>query len=430
VFYSNAVLFNRVITNESRSKNSCFEIPLVLDIRTPESAIRQLQAAMQRYLESRSLEFVKDTFRLFVTSVQPGRQIDVSLWMTCVEGWGNVLKVLRTRTEVYFYLLKQLARLHISFQLPLQPIHFPSTSGASLQTAGSGNPAAGRLTPASPQERKVVSAAAATQQFQNATAHGQSLPAALAPHAWGDVCLQPEVSPFWSSPLVGEGSPGAECTRFGFLPSSAQLGGDEAVSSSGRRHFWERPGALASGVCASASCVGLQGDRGARCGETGRREASPLDRGARLWNSGSVAAGTRKKLVEKRKCTTPAVSVSFREDRETDVALGADCGEEDSPPVPKQRVRVSGVLRARRGDTENMRRRGRRQERELRLSLKASESSDRGSCRDRERQALLFQGEQQGSATWVCTASRNRETEEKKSPGLSERRFSQLSSRD
>nr|CEL76810.1 TPA: transporter, small conductance mechanosensitive ion channel (MscS) family protein [Toxoplasma gondii VEG] len=430
VFYSNAVLFNRVITNESRSKNSCFEIPLVLDIRTPESSIRQLQAAMQRYLESRSLEFVKDTFRLFVTSVQPGRQIDVSLWMTCVEGWGNVLKVLRTRTEVYFYLLKQLARLHISFQLPLQPIHFPSTSGASLQTAGSGNPAAGRLTPASPQERKVVSAAAATQQFQNATAHGQSLPAALAPHAWGDVCLQPEVSPFWSSPLVGEGSPGAECTRFGFLPSSAQLGGDEAVSSSGRRHFWERPGALASGVCASASCVGLQGDRGARCGETGRHEASPLDRGARLWNSGSVAAGTRKKLVEKRKCTTPAVSVSFREDRETDVAVGAYCGEEDSPPVPKQRVRVSGVLRARRGDTENMRRRGRRQERELRLSLKASESSDRGSCRDRERQALLFQGEQQGSATWVCTASRNRETEEKKSLGLSERRFSQLSSRD
>ncbi|KEP67227.1 UNVERIFIED_CONTAM: transporter, small conductance mechanosensitive ion channel (MscS) family protein [Hammondia hammondi] len=412
VFYSNAVLFNRVITNESRSKNSCFEIPLVLDIRTPESAIRQLQAAMQRYLESRSLEFVKDTFRLFVTSVQPGRQIDISLWMTCVEGWGNVLKVLRTRTEVYFYLLKQLARLHISFQLPLQPVHFPSTSGASLQTGGSGNPASGRLTPASPQERKVVSAAAATQQFQSAPAHGQSLPAALAPHAWGDVCLQPEVSPFCSSSFVAEGPPGAECTRFGFLPS-AQPRGDEAVSSSGRRHFWQRPGALASGVYASASCVGLQGDTGERCGETGRREADPLDRGARLWNSAWVAAGTSKKLRERRQCATPAVSVSFREDRETVVALRAKCTEEDLPTVPKQRVRVSGVLRGRRGETENMRRRGRRQERELRPSLKSSESWERGDCRERERQALLFQGEQQDSATWVCTTSRTRETEEK-----------------
>ncbi|PHJ25104.1 small conductance mechanosensitive ion channel family protein [Cystoisospora suis] len=197
VFYSNAVLFNRVITNESRSKNSCLEIPLQVDIRTPESSIRQLQASLQKYIDSRALEFVKDTFRMFVVNVQPGRHVDIAFWMTCVEGWGNFLKVLRTRTDVYFYLIKQLIRLNISFQLPVQPVHLfgpptgsssvayvPSSSGGAKERSAISSPApfSGAA------ERRVVSAAAATQQFQMAPSHSVEPPGSHPCLGWiGDV---------------------------------------------------------------------------------------------------------------------------------------------------------------------------------------------------------------------------------------------------
>lgn len=61
--------------------------------------------------------------------------LQISFWMTCVEGWGNFLKVLRTRTDVYFYLIKQLIRLNISFQLPVQPVHLFGTPGSSSSAA-------------------------------------------------------------------------------------------------------------------------------------------------------------------------------------------------------------------------------------------------------------------------------------------------------
>ncbi|CBZ54527.1 hypothetical protein NCLIV_049560 [Neospora caninum Liverpool] len=397
MFFSNAVLFNRVITNESRSKNSCFEIPLVLDIRTPESSIRQLQASMQRYMESRSLEFVKDTFRMFVTNVQPGRQIDIAFWMTCVEGWGNFLKVLRTRTDVYFYLLKQLARLHISFQLPLQPIHFPSSA-----SQGGGNPP-GRLAPSStPQERKVVSAGAATQQFQTSPTHGKSLPLCLASSAWGDGCLQPEVSPFSSSPFAVEAWPGVDCIRVSSPLDPAPCRGDAKAARRKGQRLWERAGELASGVYASAtasaaraaSCVGLRGDGGDSWGERARRErgreSGPLDREVRRWGSKWVAARASTRLRERR---------TFREDQKAETSLRSASSEEESrlledredlPAVSRQRVSVSGLQRGRRSrEKETVRRRRPMQGRESRAASPSSQSPARLGWGKRERQALL-----------------------------------------
>ncbi|CDJ60495.1 hypothetical protein, conserved [Eimeria maxima] len=75
LIYSNASLFSRVITNESRAKVSTFEL-----------------------------------------------EVSLTLWLTCVEGWGNWGKVLKVRSEVYLHLVKALNELGISFHLPQQPV--------------------------------------------------------------------------------------------------------------------------------------------------------------------------------------------------------------------------------------------------------------------------------------------------------------------
>lgn len=46
----------------------------------------------------------------------------LTLWLTCVEGWGNWGKVLKVRSEVYLHLVKALNELGISFHLPQQPV--------------------------------------------------------------------------------------------------------------------------------------------------------------------------------------------------------------------------------------------------------------------------------------------------------------------
>ena len=48
--------------------------------------------------------------------------VQLTLWLTCVEGWGNWGKVLKVRSEVYLHLVKALNELGISFHLPQQPV--------------------------------------------------------------------------------------------------------------------------------------------------------------------------------------------------------------------------------------------------------------------------------------------------------------------
>lgn len=78
IVYSNSVLFGRQLTNESRATNATFSMPMRLDIRTQLQSLRFLEAGMRRAIAARPMDFVKDSFSIYITDVQPGRWMDVS----------------------------------------------------------------------------------------------------------------------------------------------------------------------------------------------------------------------------------------------------------------------------------------------------------------------------------------------------------------
>ncbi|KAL8274718.1 hypothetical protein Esti_001433 [Eimeria stiedai] len=79
VVYSNTVLFGRQLMNESRSTNATFSMPMRLDIRTQLQSLRFLEAGMRKAIATRPMDFVKDSFSIYITDVQPGRYMDESL---------------------------------------------------------------------------------------------------------------------------------------------------------------------------------------------------------------------------------------------------------------------------------------------------------------------------------------------------------------
>lgn len=89
LIYSNATLFSRVITNESRAKVSSFEMSFAVSIFTPPLLLKTLEQEMKRYVESRAMDFVKDSFRIIVYEVNPGHcirvrkkpQISICVWL-------------------------------------------------------------------------------------------------------------------------------------------------------------------------------------------------------------------------------------------------------------------------------------------------------------------------------------------------------------
>ncbi|KAL8452739.1 hypothetical protein Emed_001303 [Eimeria media] len=127
VVYSNTVLFGRQLMNESRSTNATFSMPMRLDIRTQLQSLRFLEAGMRKAIATRPMDFVKDSFSIYITDVQPGRYMDITVWLSSVEGWGNWPKVFRLRTDMYLVLQRLCIRLGISYQEPLLPVHLSST---------------------------------------------------------------------------------------------------------------------------------------------------------------------------------------------------------------------------------------------------------------------------------------------------------------
>ncbi|KAL8432965.1 hypothetical protein Efla_001173 [Eimeria flavescens] len=174
IVYSNTVLFGRQLTNESRSTNATFSLPMRLDIRTQLQSLRLVEAGMRKAIALRPMDFVKDAFSIYITDVQPGRYMDrvfinlkccverralypnsshhlfkaplnraspesasyafsfctgacnnclIEMWLTSVEGWGNFAKVFRLRTDMYLVLQRLCMRLGISYQEPLLPVH-------------------------------------------------------------------------------------------------------------------------------------------------------------------------------------------------------------------------------------------------------------------------------------------------------------------
>ncbi|KAL8433268.1 hypothetical protein ACSSS7_004053 [Eimeria intestinalis] len=79
VVYSNTVLFGKQLMNESRSTNATFSMPMRLDIRTQLQSLRFLEAGMRKAIAARPMDFVKDSFSIYITDVQPGRYMDACL---------------------------------------------------------------------------------------------------------------------------------------------------------------------------------------------------------------------------------------------------------------------------------------------------------------------------------------------------------------
>ncbi|CDJ34001.1 uncharacterized protein EMH_0018340 [Eimeria mitis] len=135
IVYSNSVLFGRQLTNESRATNATFSMPMRLDIRTQLQSLRFLEAGMRRAIAARPMDFVKDSFSIYITDVQPGRYMDITVWLSAVEGWGNAPKVLRLRTDMYLVLQRLCLRFGISYQEPLLPVQLNGSPPATVPAA-------------------------------------------------------------------------------------------------------------------------------------------------------------------------------------------------------------------------------------------------------------------------------------------------------
>ncbi|KAL8273565.1 hypothetical protein Esti_002492 [Eimeria stiedai] len=120
VVISNSVLWGQQLVNESRSRNASFEFPIRVSFRTRLQQLRLLEIRIKHALAARPLEFVKDSFCIFLADVQPGRWISISIWMTTVESWTNWPKILRLRTEMSMMIHKFIMELGIWYEEPRQ----------------------------------------------------------------------------------------------------------------------------------------------------------------------------------------------------------------------------------------------------------------------------------------------------------------------
>lgn len=64
--------------NESRSRTAALEFIIRVAFRTQFYQLRLLELRVKQALDARPLDFVKDSFCVFISDVQPGRWISVS----------------------------------------------------------------------------------------------------------------------------------------------------------------------------------------------------------------------------------------------------------------------------------------------------------------------------------------------------------------
>ncbi|KAL8453331.1 hypothetical protein Emag_001922 [Eimeria magna] len=98
VVVSNSILWGQQIVNESRSRNASFEFPIRVSFRTRLQQIRLLEIRIKHALAARPLDFVKDSFSIFLADVQPGRWISVRLvatWLLPIRTQYHTLHLLQ-----------------------------------------------------------------------------------------------------------------------------------------------------------------------------------------------------------------------------------------------------------------------------------------------------------------------------------------------
>lgn len=61
--------------------------------------------------------------------------VQISIYFTSVEGWGNFKKVFGIRTYMYMTLQKLCSQLGITYQEPLLPVHVTSSCATTQSSA-------------------------------------------------------------------------------------------------------------------------------------------------------------------------------------------------------------------------------------------------------------------------------------------------------
>lgn len=82
---------------------STFELVISVSIFTPPALLRALEQDMKRYVESRAMDFVKDSFRIVIYEVSPGHCIKASRsrGVQALHSAPEFLRTLITATSVF-----------------------------------------------------------------------------------------------------------------------------------------------------------------------------------------------------------------------------------------------------------------------------------------------------------------------------------------
>ncbi|ORM40678.1 Mechanosensitive ion channel protein 10 [Babesia sp. Xinjiang] len=123
--FQNAVLSTMKITNESRAVRATFDYAFKLDVKTTEEQLVALEDHLADMLNSRPNDFVKDSLQIFYVEVNPGYSLKLSVWITCVESWGNWQRIFRLKGEVMEATMRYCKENGIGYTLPTQPVTFP-----------------------------------------------------------------------------------------------------------------------------------------------------------------------------------------------------------------------------------------------------------------------------------------------------------------
>ncbi|CDR95219.1 hypothetical protein, conserved [Babesia bigemina] len=127
VVYQNAVLSTMKITNESRSSKATVNYQFKVDAETTEEQLVAIESYLKNACNMRPNDFVKDSCIVFYLGFNPGHCFDISVWVTCVESWGNWQRIYLLKGELLELTLRQCKKLGVTYMLPTQPMTFPHT---------------------------------------------------------------------------------------------------------------------------------------------------------------------------------------------------------------------------------------------------------------------------------------------------------------
>ncbi|KAL8424532.1 hypothetical protein Efla_005638 [Eimeria flavescens] len=124
VLHSNDALWKCIITNESRAKNASHNFIIRVQIETQILHLRLLEISIKQAMDSQPMDYVKDSFLIFINNFEPGKWLEVSIWVTTVENWGNITKTLRLRTDMFLVIQSICYELGITYHEARLPVEF------------------------------------------------------------------------------------------------------------------------------------------------------------------------------------------------------------------------------------------------------------------------------------------------------------------